>query len=72
LVAVSTTVYVPGVVYWCVGFWEVDVPPSPNVQDHDVGEPLELSVNVTVRGAVPDVGEPVNDATGGGTELTVI
>jgi hypothetical protein len=42
----------------------VDVPPSPNVQNHDVGELADVSVNATVRGAVPDVGVPVKLAIG--------
>ena len=50
--------------YKCVGFWAVDVPPSPKFQLHDVGEPVELSVKVTSNGAVPDVGIPVKLATG--------
>ena len=38
--------------------------PSPNDQLHDVGVLVELSVNVTVNGAVPEEGVPVNEATG--------
>ena len=50
-----------------MGFLEVDVPPSPNVQFQVVGELLETSVNVTVAGAVPLVGVPLKSATGGAT-----
>jgi ribosomal protein L21E len=39
-------------------------PPSPKVQDHEVGEPVEVSVNCTVRGGTPDVGAAVKEATG--------
>ena len=48
------------------------VPPSPKFQLHDVGDPVELSVNCTVRGAVPDVGVPENAATGIVAAFTVI
>jgi hypothetical protein len=63
-VAFSDTEYVPAVVYWCDGFLTVDVPPSPKVQAHEVGELVEESVNVTVSGEVPEVGVPVKVATG--------
>ena len=49
----------------------MEVPPSPNDQSHDVGELKEVSVNVTVSGLVPEVGEAVKLATGAGA-LTVI
>ena len=46
---------------------------SPKFHDHAVGVFVELSVNFTVNGAVPDVGEPVKAATGATTpELTVM
>ena len=44
----------------------MDVPPSPKSQDHDVGEPVEVSVKDTSSGAVPEVGVAVNEATGAG------
>ena len=52
----------------------MDVPPSPKSQDHDVGEPVDVSVKDTSSGAVPDVGVAVNEATGAGgaTGLTVM
>ena len=72
-VAVRLTVYVPAVTYVCVGFWAVDIFPSPKFHDHEVGLPVEVSVNVTKSGFDPDVGVPVNFATGGGPDsLTVI
>ena len=49
----------------------LDVPTSPKFHAHDVGELVEVSVNATVSGAVPDVGIPVKLATGGGV-VTVI
>jgi hypothetical protein len=46
---------------------------SPKFQLHDVGVLVELSVNVTVSGAVPEVGVPVKFATGVTTpEVTVM
>jgi hypothetical protein len=48
-------------------------PPSPKSQLHEVGDPLEVSVNWTVSGAMPDVGVPVKEATRAeDAELTVI
>ncbi len=41
------------------------VPPSPNDQSHVVGDPVDVSINCTVRGAVPEVGDAVNEATNG-------
>jgi len=47
--------------------------PSPKSQLHDVGVLVERSVNATVNGAVPEVGEPVKEATGVMTpELTAM
>jgi hypothetical protein len=65
---VRVTVYVPAVVYLCDGFSRVAVPPSPKVQAHEVGELVDVSVNVTVSGFVPDVGEAMKLAA----ELTVM
>jgi hypothetical protein len=41
--------------------------PSPKFQFHEVGEPDEASVNCTVSGAVPEVMEAENAATGRAT-----
>ena len=47
--------------------------PSPKFHDHDFGVLVDVSVNVTVNGAVPDVGVPVKPATGATPpELTVM
>ncbi|MCX6696836.1 MAG: hypothetical protein NTV84_04615 [Methanoregula sp.] len=47
--------------------------PSPKFQIHEVGVLVDLSVNVTVNGAVPEVGVPVKLETGAMTaELTVM
>lgn len=42
----------------------VEVPLSPKFQVHDVGELVEVSVNMTVSGLVPEVGEALKLATG--------
>ncbi len=60
---VRVTVYVPAVVYLCDGFLRVAVPPSPKVQAQEVGELVEVSVNVTVSGFVPEVGEAMKSAS---------
>jgi hypothetical protein len=63
--AVRVTVYVPAALYVWAGFCAVDgADPSPKSHDHDVGEPVEVSWKATLNGAVPDVGDAVNDATG--------
>ena len=63
--AVRLTSYVPAVVYVCVGFWSVEFAgPSPNDHDHDVGEPVEVSVNWTGSAAGPDVTFEVKSPTG--------
>jgi hypothetical protein len=71
--AVKVTAYVPAVVYTWLGCRDVDVLPSPKSQAHDVGGPVDVSVNWTASGAGPDVGEAVNEATGatGGDDTTV-
>ena len=54
----------PGVEYRFVGFLAVLELPSPNDQLQEVGVFVDESVNVTVNGAVPEVGVPENPATG--------
>ena len=49
----------------CTGFLTVSVVPSPKFHCQIVGTLVVVSVNVTVSGAVPDVGVPENDAVGG-------
>jgi len=58
-------------VYSCEGFWAVPVLPSPKSHTQDVGEPVDSSVNSTVRGAVPSRDDAVNAAVGA-EEVTVI
>ena len=64
LVAVSETVWNPGVEYRFVGFLAVLELPSPNDQLQEVGVFVDESVNETLNGAVPEVGVPENPATG--------
>ncbi|OQA58290.1 MAG: hypothetical protein BWY45_01258 [Euryarchaeota archaeon ADurb.Bin294] len=62
--AVSFTVYVPAFWYVCEGFAIIpSVVPSPKSHAHMVGLPVDVSVNWTVSGAVPDVGVAVKSAT---------
>jgi hypothetical protein len=74
LVAFRLTVNVPVLAYVWTGFRTVALTrdPSPNVQFHEVGVLVELSVNITVNGTVPDVGTPVNDATGATTDALTL
>jgi hypothetical protein len=48
------------------------VAPSPKLQLHEVIWPEDPSLKFTGRGDAPAVGDPVNEATGGGTFVTVI
>ena len=53
----------------------MDPEPSPNNQLHPVGDPVEVSVNRTVSGAVPEVTLGMKLATGrpdGGVVGTVV
>ena len=55
------------------GFFAVLYVASPNDQSQEVGLLVDVSMNVTARGALPVVGVPVKLATGGITvELTVM
>ena len=60
---VNVTVNVPAAVYWCAGFWSLEVPPSSKVHAHEVGELVDVSVNVTVSGLIPEVVLEVKLAT---------
>ena len=64
LVAVSITVYVPGVIYEADGFCNVEVPPLPRSQCQLVGLPVLWSVNCTTTGEHPDVLLAEKEATG--------
>src|SRR4051812_27278384 len=71
-VAVKLTSKVPAVWYTWEGFCAADVAvPSPKFHDQLVGDPVEVSVNCTIRGAVPLAGVTVKDAVGAGGGGTV-
>ena len=55
---VRITVYNPREEYVCTGFWRVEVVPSPKSHAQLLigTDDLEISVNVTRRGAVPPEG----------------
>ncbi len=59
------TLYLLTLVYLCTEFWFFEVLPSPNLQDHELGDPVLLSSNLTVNGAFPDVGYAENAAIEG-------
>ena len=64
LVAVSETVKLPTAANVCVGCCAVAVDPSPKFHAHDVGEPDDPSVNVTLWPGAGDAGENVKAAVG--------
>jgi hypothetical protein len=45
-----------------LGFWAVEVDPSPKFQLQDVGEPVDVSVNCTACPTVGNAGLKVNEA----------
>ena len=55
-----------------VGFcWVVVAVPSPKSHDQDVAD-VDVSVNATDSGAVPDVGDAVKLADGAGTVTLIV
>jgi len=60
LLTLRVTVYNPLFWYVWAGFLSVLVLSSPKSQLHASGEPVDASVNVTVSGADPFTGEPLN------------
>src|SRR5262245_15667718 len=67
-VALRLTVKVPAA-YECTGLRSLELVPSPNVQAHDVTAPVEVSVNDTASGALPEVGAARKAALGAGVPL---
>jgi hypothetical protein len=59
-------------VYVKDGFCTVLVFPSPNDQSHEVGVPVDESVNCTVNGTVPDVGVALKPATGAAEVVVMV
>ena len=60
---VSVTSYSPGAEKIALGFWRGEELPLPNVHAHEVGDPVDVSVNLTVRGKHPLVTSAVKSAT---------
>ena len=71
LVAVRVTVLDPAVVNAWLGFRDVLVPPSPKFHCHEVGLPVDVSVNATDCPNVGEAGLKVKDATGAFPTVTV-
>jgi hypothetical protein len=65
-------VYLPAFEYAWVGCFTVEVVPSPKSQVQDVGLPVEVSMNWTVRMTFPLVGFPLKDALGVGVEAALM
>jgi len=61
---VKLTVYFPALLYLCTGFRVVEVLLSPKFHDQEAGDPVLLSVNFTVRGAFPVMGNAEKEAKG--------
>lgn len=57
LSTVKLTVYRPVLLYICTGFFSVEVFPSPKAHLHEVGDPVLLSVKLTLSGTDPEVGD---------------
>jgi hypothetical protein len=72
LLTAKLTVYLPAFEYVCTGFFSVEDVPSPKFQFQEVGDPVLLSVNVTINGSFPGAGDAEKAATGGLKAFTVI
>jgi hypothetical protein len=70
-VAVRVTVFDPAVAYVWLGFWDVDVDPSPKLQDHAFGVPADVSVNVTAWPVAGEAGVKVKEAASATPTVTV-
>ena len=62
-VTVSFTVYSPGAEYTALGLCKGEEFPFPKSHDHPVGDPLEASTKLTVRGKQPEVTSAMKSAT---------
>ncbi len=63
LFTVKLTVYFPVLLYTCTGFFSVELVPSPKIHFHEAGDPVLLSVKLTLSGADPEVGMAEKAAT---------
>jgi hypothetical protein len=61
--ASRVTEYIPGTVYVCRGFCAGEIPPSLKFHTK-ASAPVEVLVNWTVWGAIPDIGLPIKPADG--------
>jgi hypothetical protein len=57
LFTVKLTVYFPVLLYTCTGFFSAEVFPSPKIHVHEAGDPVLLSVKLTLKGTDPEVGD---------------
>ena len=69
--ATSFAVYTPETKYVCVKLWRDDWLQSPKSQLHALGEPLDVSMKLTINGADPLVGEAEKLVTGGAVSPAV-
>ncbi|OPX63373.1 MAG: hypothetical protein A4E33_01742 [Methanoregula sp. PtaB.Bin085] len=68
---VRLTVYWPGSWYVWFRFWRSENDPSPKLQFQLSGDPSELPMNITDRGAVPEPGSNQMYGTGSGAGVPV-
>jgi hypothetical protein len=59
-------------VYVCIGFWLVEVLPSPNDHIHAVGALLDASTNWTFKGAYPEFTVDLNNGPGASVTLVAV
>jgi hypothetical protein len=72
LFTVKLAVYFPALLYMCTGFFCVEFVLSPKYHCHDVGDPMLLSVKLTLSGALPEVGDAEKAATGAFTPFETV
>jgi hypothetical protein len=71
LVTVKVTVFDPTVVKVWLGFWAVDVNPSPKFHCQEVGDPVDVSVNCTACPVTGEAALKVNEAASAAATVTV-
>jgi hypothetical protein len=71
LLTVRVTVLAPAVAKVWLGFWDVEVAPSPKLHDQDVGDPVDVSVNATAWPTFGEAGLYVKEADSVGEVTTV-
>lgn len=68
----NATEYDAALLYRWVGFCNVLVAPSPKFHPHDVGAPVEVSVNRTTSPGFGDEGDHVKFATGAAGAVEIV